>query len=140
MVWCTALRVRLGEFPKAASKCFYTNGVLKSSCYPWLAGHRGGLSRRLYRLSCRSWQSCLGSLIMALNSAWSARLARLSNVGASCGRNPARLSRLVKRSKRSRSPPLRNPHHAGDAYISLAIVVARVTSCRACVGIYTTPS
>ena len=70
----------------------------------------------------------------ALNRLSSARSLISSAVRAEGGRYPKRLVLRIKPSSLSLSPALVYPHQAGAAYISLAIVEARATSCRAVEG------
>jgi len=58
------------------------------------------------------------------NSLWSASEQIVPSVGAVAGRKLSSVDRLRKASRRSRSAAEVSPHHAGDAYDSLATTVA----------------
>ena len=61
---------------------------------------------------------------MAANSLSSASEQIVPSVGAVAGRKSRAVDRLRKASMRSRSAADVSPHHAGDAYDSLATTVA----------------
>ena len=82
------------------------------------------VERNVHKLL-RTW---FGSLLNVLKRERSACAAVSLKEGASSGRNPPRLSRRMKLSRRLRSRSLEYPHQAGEPYINRPIVVAAVNN------------
>ena len=76
----------------------------------------------------RWWRTCLGFLRISPNICSSAESQIWANDGWRFGRNPSLTALFSTFSSLSRPWASSRPHHAWDAYVSLAMKVARVTS------------
>ena len=76
----------------------------------------------------RWWRTCLGFLRISPNICLSDESQNCANDGWRFGRNPPLTALCSTFSNLSRPWASSRPHHAWDAYVSLAMKVARVTS------------